>query len=90
MAINNQVSKSSVQFAGPPTSWAAVVKSDSVDLPKGCTELYVGGTGDVNLVGQDDVAVVFSAVPVGTTIRGNIKRVNSTSTTATLMVAKFV
>jgi len=90
MAINNQVSKSSVQWVGPPTSWVAVVKSDSVDLPKGCTRIYVGGAGDVALVGQDDVAVTFSAVPVGTFIIGNPKRVNSTGTTATLMVAMFV
>lgn len=92
MSFNNQVAKSSVQFAGPPTSWAVVVPSDSVDLPKGCTKIYVGGAGNVALVGQDDVAVTYTAVPIGTFIVANPKRVNATNTTvgAGLLIAMFV
>ena len=89
MAINNQVSKSSVQFAGPPTTWAIVVPHDTNDLPKGCTKIYVGGAGNIDLVGQDNVVVTYTAVPVGTFIIANPKRVNATNTTATLMVAMF-
>lgn len=82
--------------ASPTASAAqflAVTKSDSVNLITGTNALsrgiYVGGTGDVAAVMADDTVVVFSAVPVGTILPIQCKRVNSTSTTATLMVALF-
>jgi hypothetical protein len=73
---------------------AAVTPSNTVDIPSvsggtsnnGCV-LYVGGAGDlkVDTVGGD--AVTFVAVPAGSFIPVQVKRVYSTGTTATSIVA---
>lgn len=68
--------------------FAAITKSDTTVLT-GVRAIYVGGTGDVSVDDQDDAEVVFKAVPVGTILPISPKRVNSTNTTATLMVALY-
>lgn len=75
--------------AAPAKKWLAVVTSDSANLPAGCRGIYVGGAGNVALVGEDNVAVTFTAVPVGTFMPCGAKRVNATNTTATLMLALY-
>jgi hypothetical protein len=75
--------------AAPARSWKAVTPHDTNNLPAGCRGIYVGGLGNVALVGDDDVAVVFTAVPVGTFMPCGPKRVNNTSTTATLLIALY-
>lgn len=67
----------------------AITKSDAVNLTYLTRAIYVGGTGDVVAVFPDDSTVTFSAVPAGTVLPIVVKRVNSTSTTATLMVAMY-
>ena len=74
----------------PALSFALITKHDSTDIPTGMTRaIYVGGAGDIAAVDKDDTAVVFSAVPAGTILPIRVRRVNSTSTTATLMVALY-
>lgn len=73
----------------PATSWVAVTPHDSTNLPAGCIGVYIGGAGAIALVGHDGTAVTFSAVPVGTTLWCGAKRVNSTGTTATNIVALY-
>ena len=64
-----------------------VTKSDSTILPV-TRGLYIGGTGDVNVVmAEDENTVLFSAVPAGTILPIQVIKVMSTSTTATLIVA---
>lgn len=74
-------------------STAAVTKSDTVDFTPKNGEypraLYVGGAGDVAVVTPDGVVNTFSAVPAGTTLAVQCKRVNSTNTTATLILALY-
>lgn len=73
----------------PGRRYAAITKSDTVNIPNGpARALYVGVTGDVALVGDDDAAVTFKAMPVGIH-QISFKRVNSTGTAATDMVAIF-
>lgn len=83
-------------FAGRPDSVTAsarggeaVVKSDTVDFAKVSKAIYVGGTGDVAAVMADGTVLLYSAVPVGTILPIQAKRINSTNTTATLMVAMY-
>jgi hypothetical protein len=66
----------------------AVTPSDTVVFTQGkCSALYVGVTGDVvALIGG--AAITFKAVPVGI-LEIECTRVNSTSTTATDMVALY-
>ena len=68
-----------------------VSPSDSADLTLGeCRALWVGGTGHLNVILADDsAAVLMSAIPAGTLLPVAAKRVMSTSTTATLIVALY-
>lgn len=67
----------------------AITKSDSTNFTQGvCTAIYVGGAGDVVAVKWDDTTVTFTC-PAGVTLEIEAKRVNSTSTTATAMVALY-
>lgn len=69
---------------------AEITKSDTVDFAKGpCDAIYVGGAGIVQAVMWNDVVVPFTAV-AGGYLNICCKRVNSTNTTATLLVALYV
>lgn len=66
-----------------------ITPSDSVDFAQSpCTAIYVGGAGIVQVVRWDDVVVPFTCA-AGTLLSVMAKRVNSTSTTASLMVAQY-
>jgi len=73
----------------PPSNFAAVTKSDTDELTYVVRALYVGGAGDVSVVGKDSGTVTFKAVPAGTTLVGRFKQVRSTLTTATDIVAMW-
>lgn len=79
-----------VTDTGPGRRAVAVTPSDSTSYVNGAARaLYVGGAGNVVMVLTDDSTVTLTAVPAGTIIPLWHKRVNSTSTTATSMVAMF-
>ena len=69
---------------------AAVSLSDTVDLPGGvCRALYVGTAGDIALIpAGGSSSVTFTAVPVGI-LPVAVKRVLSTATTASHIVALY-
>jgi len=76
----------------PATQAELVIKSDTVDFTLSatygaCRALYVGGTGDVNLITAGNQTILFSAVPAGTLLPVQTSRVKSSNTTATLIVA---
>ncbi len=85
----------------PALFYEAVTASDTVNFtgpintspgPGGdilANAIYVGVAGDVVAVRDDDVAITFTAAPAGMVIPVKCKRINSTSTTATNMVALF-
>ncbi len=66
-----------------------VTKSDTVDITPGqiCDGLFVGGTGTVVLVLEDNTLMTITSVAANTLLPFAIKRVNSTNTTATAMYA---
>jgi hypothetical protein len=71
------------------TAWFvfAITPNDSVDLAAFIRGIYVGGTGDVALICEDNTAAVtFVGVPTGTILPVRAKRVLSTGTTATNLV----
>jgi hypothetical protein len=51
--------------------------------------IYVGVTGNVVIVTDDDVAVTYVAVPAGAVLSVRAKRVNSTGTTASSLVGMY-
>ena len=72
----------------PAQTLFAVTKSDTAEFAPHVRQVYVGTTGDVSVTTSDDVTVVFKTVPAGSSIGPFfIKRVNSTGTTASNMVA---
>lgn len=74
----------------PALNYAAVTPSDSTVFPFGlCRALYVGVAGNVTVLSAGGAAVTFSGVPAGVILPIRCKRVNSTSTTATNIVALY-
>lgn len=68
----------------------AVTPSDTVNFPQGlAVGLYVGVTGDVTLVNENGDTCLFKSVPAGKDIPCTCKRVNSTGTAASSIVAYF-
>lgn len=72
---------------GPAAGAFAVTPSDSADLSFNSRALYIAGTGDVRVTMVNGDVVTFTAVPAGTVLPVRVKRVHSTSTTATNIVA---
>lgn len=64
----------------------AITKSDTANFDRPCDAIWVGGAGIVVVVFQDDSTAQFTCV-AGSLLPVTAKRVNSTITTATLMVA---
>jgi len=72
---------------GPAEAAAAVTPSDVTNLTPSAKALYVGGAGDISLVTLAGDEVTLVGVPAGTFVPIRVARVNSTSTTATSIVA---
>lgn len=79
----------------PYSYGVAITPSNTVDFTaRGntsdllCDAIYIGGSGVVVVVFQDGTAVSFTCGS-GQVLPVKAKRVNSTSTTATLMVALY-
>jgi len=68
---------------------AVITKSDTANLPASARRIWVGGLGDVKVdtIGGD--TVTFTAVPAGTVLPVQVRKVYSTGTTATNMVALY-
>jgi hypothetical protein len=75
----------------PASDFEAVTPHDSTDYTNNriARGLYVGTSGNVVVVRSNGTAVTFTNVQDGTVLPIQHKRVNSTSTTATNMVALF-
>jgi hypothetical protein len=68
---------------------APITKSDSADIEQGLTDaVYVGGAGIVVAVTQDGKTSNLTAT-AGQLLPIRVRRINSTNTTATLMVALY-
>lgn len=75
--------------AAPARSWSVITPSDSTVLSPGCRGIYVGGLGNVVLIGEgNNTPITFTGVPVGTFMPCGPKRVMA-ATTATLLVALY-
>ena len=66
----------------------AITPSDTVDLPRLTDAVWVGGAGIVVAVFQNGSTAQFTCV-AGSLLPLRLKRVNATSTTATLLVALY-
>lgn len=67
--------------------WVAVTPSNTVDLPWLTHSVWVGGAGNVAAVMQDGSVGTFTGVTAGELLPIIARRINSTGTTATNLVA---
>ena len=66
-----------------------ITKSDTVDFAEGlCQAIYVGGAGVMVVVFEDDSIAAFTCI-AGQVLPVKAKRVNSTNTAASLMLALY-
>lgn len=81
------------QLTRPGASTVAVTPHNSTDISQLNNEypraLWVGGAGNVVIVTPDGVTNTITGVPAGTLLPIQTRRVNSTNTTATSMVAIY-
>jgi hypothetical protein len=83
------------EFTLAPLNQALAVVPDDVNAfrisgtLKTTNALYVGSSGDVNVVFPDGSTMIFTAVPAGTWLPIKIQRVNNAYTSASNMVALF-
>lgn len=89
MAYTTENPESSTEALTISWFYEAVTPSDSTDFDTICRAIYVGGAGNVVAVRHDGTAVTFTGVPAGTVLPIAVRRINSTSTTATAIVALF-
>lgn len=78
--------------SGPARNYEAITPGDTSanDFTQECDAIYVGVTGNVAVVKcGETTAVTFVGVPAGTILPVRARRVNSTNTTATSLVALF-
>jgi hypothetical protein len=74
--------------SAPVRFWKAVTPSDSVNLPAGVRRVYATGAGNIAMVDPDGTVGVF-AFAAGEMKEIGPVRINSTSTTATGIIALY-
>lgn len=89
VAVNNPTTAGSAGVTMFPDGAQAITPSDA-DVFARPVSVYVGTTGNVNVVPANGAtAVTFVGVPAGSMLPVRVVEVNSTSTTASNLVAVF-
>lgn len=79
-----------MQDDAPAVGAIVVSPSDTVLLsPNPCRALWVGGAGNLSLLMADGTSVIIVGVAQGSLLPFRVQRVNTTSTTATSIVALY-
>lgn len=78
-----------VQLHSPAGGAAAITPNDSTDLSTVTRGIYVGGAGNIAADMMDGTAVTVSGALAGTVLPLRVKRVKSTNTTATNLLALY-
>lgn len=90
MAIDRFAQQSGAALTGPGGGAVAVTPSDTVDLAGGVSRgVYVGVTGNAKIRLPDDTEVTFTGLAAGVIHPIRCKRVWSTGTTATSILAIY-
>jgi hypothetical protein len=87
MAATDKHIQVPMQMDDPARSAVAVTPSDTTEFSTVTRALFVGGAGAVTALMADGTTCTFTGVTAGSVLPIRIRRVNSTSTTATNMVA---
>jgi hypothetical protein len=76
-----------VNYTSPAVGGSAVTPSDTANLTKEARALWIGGGGNVKVITVDGSTITMVGVAAGSIIPVRVKRVFSTDTTATSIVA---
>ena len=79
----------SAGLSSPADYQFAVTPNDSADLPNVPRGLYVGGAGDIAMHDKDGTAATWAGLPAGSIIPFRPRRILSTGTTATGIIAIY-
>lgn len=74
-------------LASPAENGASVTPSDTVDLTTAARALWVGGAGTVKVYTTKGATLTFVGLSAGTLLPVRVRRVYSTGTTATSILA---
>ncbi len=77
------------ELDSPATKHFAMTPHDSTNESNYTRGVYIGGSGNLTIVTDDDVAVAYSNAVAGTIIPIRAKRVNSTGLTASNLVGMY-
>lgn len=70
-------------------NFEAITPNDGVDLARRYKAVFVGGAGDISLVGDSSPSGVVHTVPAGSVLVCSPVRVRATGTTATNIVGWY-
>lgn len=87
--MDSRLSNLKAENTAPAEGAFAVTPSDSTDLIALSRAIYVGTGGDISLDMATGETVTFSNVQDGSLLPLRVKRIRSTLTTATNMVAVY-
>lgn len=73
----------------PGRNAVSVTPSDSTNLAVPSRALWIGGVGNISVEMLDGSTQVFEGIIAGSLLPLQVTRVNSTNTTATLIVSVF-
>ena len=71
----------------PATRAFVITPSDANNLTVFSRAIYVGGAGNISVLTLEDHIVTFTGLLAGSILPVRVKRVNSTGTTATNLIA---
>lgn len=72
----------------PASRGVVITPNDGADLATNSRAIWIGGAGNLTvLLAGDTASVLISSIPAGTLLPIRAKRIYSTGTTATLIVA---
>lgn len=77
-------------YTSPASKLVLITPADSPLATVPTRGVWVGGAGNIAVIAaQDSAAVTISGVPAGTLLPIAVSQINSTNTTATLIVAMY-
>lgn len=85
VAKNN--GRSGLSMLEPSGDAVALTKSDTDDLREISRAIWVGGAGDITVIMSSGSSVLISSVPAGTLLPIRIRKLMSTGTSASNVVA---
>lgn len=89
VSINDDGSQNIKVVEGSATGIVAITPDDDTDVVGTLRGLYVGVSGNVSVVMQDDTTGVLSSLAAGMVHPLSVKRVLATGTTATNIVGVY-